>query len=322
MSGILDDVVKVADKHGTEQQSFISQYIEALVGYSSHNYIHVVVILCVALVVLVGDRYIKRHLHVKYMEHDLNFSALVPFLNVLKVFVLITLALMMLDEAGFRVNSLLAFFTILGLGLSFSLKSFVSDFISGLMILLHRLLKVDDTIYYQKEPLRVTGMRLFFLSAESFSGEDYYIPYSKILDGSIEVRTPDKHVRVDSKIVLDFDTDPQTFIDAAYNLFNSGGFFLKDCHARIKLDQVTSLGYEFSIYTHIENSVKGYDGFSSFMLALDKEIKDLGYQYANSNTYLQEGKNKAISGRGSSKQKDDSPKKANNSTGIKTKKHK
>ncbi len=99
--------------------------------------------------------------------------------------ILIAAGLTALSALGFPLGNLALVAGALGVGVGFGLQNLVKDFISGLVLLFERPIKVGDMLVVDKQWGRVKAIRLRSTIFETFDGYVLCIPNSELLSGKI-----------------------------------------------------------------------------------------------------------------------------------------
>src|SRR5690606_1435620 len=97
----------------------------------------------------------------------------------------------------------------LGVGLGFGLQRVVSNFISGIVILLDRSIEPGDTISLADTFVWVKELRARFVSVVTRDGREYLIPNEDFITKEvINWSYSDELVRLDVKFRASYDADP------------------------------------------------------------------------------------------------------------------
>ncbi len=103
-----------------------------------------------------------------------------------------------------------------GVGIGFGLQKVVSNFISGMIILLDQSIKPGDTITLGETFGWIRELRARFVSVVTRDGREYLIPNEDFITTQvINWSFSDKYVRLDVPFGVSYDSDPHQVIDVA-----------------------------------------------------------------------------------------------------------
>jgi small-conductance mechanosensitive channel len=165
----------------------------------------------------------------RYFEEQVQKSdELTPSIRVLvgKVakFGLVVLAGMIaLSSVGIDLSAFTVFTGAVGLGLGFGLQKVISNFISGIIILLDKSIKPGDTISLEGTFGWIRELRARFVSVVTRDGREYLIPNEDFITHRvINWSFSDDLVRLDVNFGVSYDADPHEVsrlaIEAAVNV--------------------------------------------------------------------------------------------------------
>jgi small-conductance mechanosensitive channel len=151
-----------------------------------------------------------------YLDHRIRRSSeLTPSLRILigKILriSLVVIAALVALTTGFNIDlTVFAVFAgALGVGIGFGLQQVVSNFVSGVVILLDRSIKPGDTISLGETFGWVQELRARFVSVVTRDGREYLIPNEEfITQRVINWSFTDELVRLDVRFGVSYDADP------------------------------------------------------------------------------------------------------------------
>ncbi|MEP3439706.1 MAG: mechanosensitive ion channel domain-containing protein [Hoeflea sp.] len=148
---------------------------------------------------------------------------------------LIAIALMMtLSSTGIDLTALTVFSGAVGVGIGFGLQKVVSNFISGVIILMDRSIKPGDTIALGETFGWIRELRARFVSVITRDGREYLIPNEDFITQQVvNWSFSDMLVRLDVEFGVSYDSDPHQVarlaIDAAASVARVLGTPLPVC---------------------------------------------------------------------------------------------
>jgi small-conductance mechanosensitive channel len=147
---------------------------------------------------------------------DLTPSMRVLIGKVLKITLLLVGGAVGLSAVGVNLTTLTIFSGAIGLGIGFGLQKVVSNFISGIIILLDKSIKPGDTITVGDTFGWTRELRGRFVSVITRDGKEYLIPNEDfITQRVINWSFSDDLVRLDVKFGVSYDSDPHVVSDLA-----------------------------------------------------------------------------------------------------------
>ncbi len=140
---------------------------------------------------------------------DLTPSLRVLLGKVLKIALIVTAVLVGLSGLGIDLTIFTVFSGAIGVGLGFGLQKVVSNFISGIIILMDRSIKPGDTISLGETFGWIRELRARFVSVVTRDGREYLIPNEDFITHEvINWSFSDALVRLDVNFGVSYDSDP------------------------------------------------------------------------------------------------------------------
>ena len=157
-----------------------------------------------------------------------NVDELTPSLRVLlgkiiRISFIFIAALVAISSLGIDLTALTVLSGAVGVGIGFGLQKVVSNFISGIIILLDQSIKPGDTIELGETFGWIRELRARFVSVVTRDGREYLIPNEDFITTQvINWSFSDKFVRLDVPFGVSYDSDPHEVtrlaIEAASNV--------------------------------------------------------------------------------------------------------
>ncbi|TJU85089.1 MAG: mechanosensitive ion channel family protein [Mesorhizobium sp.] len=166
----------------------------------------------------------------KYIDERVRISEeLTPSIRVLvgkvaKVALVLVAGAIALSSVGLDLTALTIFSGAVGVGLAFGLQKVVSNFVSGMIILLDKSIKPGDTISLEGTFGWVRELRARFVSVVTRDGREYLIPNEDfITQRVINWSFSDNLVRLDVNFGVSYDADPHKVSELAIKAAMSVG---------------------------------------------------------------------------------------------------
>jgi len=140
---------------------------------------------------------------------DLTPSLQVLIGKLVKIFLVVLAIVVALNTVGIDLTALAVFSGAVGVGLGFGLQKVVSNFISGVIILLDKSIKPGDTISLNETFGWIRELRSRFVSVVTRDGREFLIPNEDfITEKVINWSFTDKLVRLDVDFGVSYDSNP------------------------------------------------------------------------------------------------------------------
>jgi small-conductance mechanosensitive channel len=141
--------------------------------------------------------------------NELTPSLRVLIGKVLRISLIVFAALIAMSSFGIDLTALTVFSGAVGVGLGFGLQKVVSNFISGIIILLDQSIKPGDTISLGDTFGWIRELRARFVSVVTRDGREFLIPNEDLITTQvINWSFSDKFVRLDVPFGVSYDSDP------------------------------------------------------------------------------------------------------------------
>ena len=144
-------------------------------------------------------------------SEELTPSIRVLIGKVAKIGLVLVAGAIALSSVGIDLTALTVFSGAVGVGLGFGLQKVISNFVSGVIILLDKSIKPGDTISLEGTFGWVRELRARFVSVVTRDGREYLIPNEDfVTQRVINWSFSDNLVRLDVNFGASYDADPHT----------------------------------------------------------------------------------------------------------------
>ena len=155
---------------------------------------------------------------------DLTPSVRVLLGKLLKIALIILAGAVSLSALGIDLTALTVFSGAIGVGLGFGLQKVVSNFISGIIILMDRSIKPGDTITLGETFGWIRELRARFVSVVTRDGKEYLIPNEEFITSQVvNWSFSDDLVRLDVHFGVSYDADPHRVTELAVEACKAAG---------------------------------------------------------------------------------------------------
>ncbi|MEX0708659.1 MAG: mechanosensitive ion channel domain-containing protein [Woeseia sp.] len=129
--------------------------------------------------------------------------------KILRIALLIFAVLIAMSNVGINLTALAVLSGAIGVGIGFGLQKVVSNFFSGIIILMDRSIKPGDTISLGETFGWIRELRARFVSVVTRDGREYLIPNEDFITHEvINWSFSDEYVRLDIPFGVSYDSDP------------------------------------------------------------------------------------------------------------------
>jgi len=129
--------------------------------------------------------------------------------KLVKITLVVIAVVIALNAVGIDLTAFAVFSGALGVGIGFGLQKVVSNFISGIIILLDRSIKPGDTISLGETFGWIRSLRARFVSVVTRDGREYLIPNEDFITQQVvNWSFTDQLIRVDVAFGVSYDSDP------------------------------------------------------------------------------------------------------------------
>jgi small-conductance mechanosensitive channel len=196
--GIVDDVATILDSAGFN----IGQFRLSILGA-----LQAAVLLGAALwlSLSIGNFFDRR---IQTID-ELTPSLRVLIGKIIRITLIIIAALVAMSGLGIDLTALTVLSGAVGVGIGFGLQKVVSNFISGIIILMDQSIKPGDTIELGETFGWIRELRARFVSVVTRDGREYLIPNEDFITTQvINWSFSDRYVRLDVPFGVSYDADP------------------------------------------------------------------------------------------------------------------
>ncbi|QSX32982.1 mechanosensitive ion channel family protein [Shewanella avicenniae] len=208
-------------------------------------FIFLVILFCAQLLAKLAERIVRKAVS----NSKLNFSMLLQdFFTGLSGKVVMTIGLLIaLSQLGFELGPLLAGFGIAGVIIGFALQDTLSNFASGMMILIYRPYDVGDLINAAGVTGRVSHMSLVSTTIKTLDNQRLIVPNNKIWGDTINNITAEHHRRVDMTFGIGYSDDIEKAERVLQEIVSNHPKVLQDPEPRVKLHLLNDSSVDFIV---------------------------------------------------------------------------
>ncbi len=245
---ITQDVLNIDVASGLFQQwldSAKAQLIEHGPSLTFKIFIFLLILFAASLLARIVESIVRRAVSTS----KLKFSKLLQdFFTKLSSKVVYSIGLLVaLSQLGFELGPLLAGFGIAGVVIGFALQDTLSNFASGMMILIYRPFDVGDLINAGGVTGKVSHMSLVSTTIMTFDNQRLIVPNNKIWGDTINNITVERNRRVDLVFGIGYSDDIEHAEKVLMDVVSKHPKVLKDPEPVVKLHTLGESSVDFVV---------------------------------------------------------------------------
>jgi potassium-dependent mechanosensitive channel len=234
----------------------------------------IVVLVLLLVLMRIIQRWLERELLPRTgLEPSLQLS-IVTIFGYVGAITAIALAL---SGLGFDLQKIALIAGALSVGIGFGLQSIVSNFVSGLILLTERPIRVGDSIVVKGEEGWVRRVRVRATEIETFDRASVIIPNSEFITGVVKNWTRANRLgRIVVKVGVDYETDPDRVRDILTDIANAHPQIVQTPPPAAYLVAFGETSLEFELRCVVAEVEKGLSVRSELHYAIIQKFREAG----------------------------------------------
>ena len=250
---------------------YANTFITVLVDYSP-KIISAFVILFIGLYAI---RLINRFIRKLMIKRDLD-PTLTKFLADILLWVLrVLLFVTFISNLGIETSSFVAILGAMGLAVGLSLQGSLSNFAGGMLIILFKPFKVNDTIEAQGVTVTVSEIQVFVTKLITANNQTIFVPNGSLSNGNIINYSLQKIRRADLTIAISYDTDIKKVKEIITAILKNNPKVLQTPAAEVSVKNLTDNAIQLAVRPWANNEDYG-DVFSETLESCKLEFDAAG----------------------------------------------
>ena len=208
--------------------------------------------------------------------------------NAVRWVVIVFTGIMALKRIGLDMGPFLVSLGAGGIVVGFAFRDTLSNFASGLLVLIYRPFRVNDTVDVGGTMGQVLELTLVNTKLKDFSGPEVYLPNSKVWGSKIINYSRAQFRRAVFAVGISYDDDQQKAREIMLTLINEEERILKDPAPFIRLNELADSSVNFQLYVYCKPSDYGSllnDFYSKTKQALDSTGISIPYPQTDIHHY-------------------------------------
>ncbi len=255
-------------------------FVGIQVGSFNFSILKILTAIALFLVVLSLTRMLQRTAETRVFPQSRIDSGVQNSLKTLIGYVGLTIALLLaISAVGFNLANLAIIAGALSIGIGFGLQSIVSNFVSGLILLFERPIKVGDWIVTTSGEGFVQKISVRSTEIETFDKATVIIPNSELISGAVTNWThKDKIGRVIINVGVSYDADPEEVIALLGTIADEHPQILSYPVPMIYFADFADSSLNFEFRGFISDIKTGLKIRSELRVAIFKKLKEAGIE--------------------------------------------
>lgn len=203
-------------------------------------------------------------------------------LSILKFVLMFILAIAIITTFGVEATSLVAILGAATLAIGFALQGNLSNFASGVMIIIFRPFDVGDYVEAGGHNGIIEEIGIFMSTLKSLDNKKILVPNSFITGGAITNYTAYSERRVDLTVGVSYDADLNHVKKALQEVIDANEMILADKPTFVRMGEMadSSVNFTVRVWTYTDNYWDVYfDLMENFKMKLDEENISIPYPH-------------------------------------------
>ncbi|MBB3452546.1 small-conductance mechanosensitive channel [Rhizobium sp. BK313] len=186
-------------------------------------------------------------------------------------------AIIAISAAGIDLSSLALVASALSVGIGFGLQNIVSNFVSGLILLVERPFKVGDWIVSGTSEGIVKRISVRATEIETFRKQSIIVPNSELINGSVGNWTHrNRLARSEIPVSVSFDADPQRVMDLLLELVRDIPKVLRNPEPHVEFLRIGPSSLDFEMRFYLSDLSDGMEIRNNLRIDILKRFREEG----------------------------------------------
>ncbi len=184
-----------------------------------------------------------------------------------------------LSYSGLDITNLAIVAGALSVGIGFGLQSIVNNFVSGLILLVERPIKVGDLVAVNGQTGRVRNIAVRSTEIETGDKASLIVPNSELITGMVTNWTHRNQLaRVNIKVTASAKSDPEQVRDVLLKVAAESSLLMQSPKPDVSFDNFGANGFEFSVSGVVSDVGRGGGAQTDLRLRIVKAFRAAGIE--------------------------------------------
>jgi len=190
---------------------------------------------------------------------------------------IVVAAIFGISSAGLDLSSLALVASALSVGIGFGLQNIVSNFVSGLILLVERPFKVGDWVVTGAVEGTVKRLSVRATEIETFRGQSIIVPNSEFINSSVGNWTHRNRIqRAEIPVSVAYETDPQKVMDILLELVKKQTPVLRNPEPHVEFLRFGDFSLDFELRFHLADLSHGLTVKNNLRMEILKRFREEG----------------------------------------------
>lgn len=190
---------------------------------------------------------------------------------------IVVAAIFGISSAGLDLSSLALVASALSVGIGFGLQNIVSNFVSGLILLVERPFKVGDWVVTGAVEGTVKRLSVRATEIETFRGQSIIVPNSEFINSSVGNWTHRNRIqRAEIPVSVAYETDPQRVMDILLELVKKQTPVLRNPEPHVEFLRFGDFSLDFELRFHLSDLSHGLMVKNNLRMEILKRFREEG----------------------------------------------
>ncbi len=188
-------------------------------------------------------------------------------------------AIIGVSAAGIDLSNLALVASALSVGIGFGLQNIVSNFVSGLILLVERPFKVGDHVVSGAAEGIVTRISVRATEIETFRKQSIIVPNSELINAAVGNWTHRNKVgRSEIPVSVSYDADPQKVMDILLELVREAPFVLRNPEPHVEFLRFGTYSLDFELRFMLADMGEGLKVRNDLRIDILRRFKEEGIE--------------------------------------------
>lgn len=225
----------------------MKEFLEFIVPYLTEYGLKIIGAVAILVIGLWLAKLITKTFNKTLVKREVDDTLVQFFTAIVRILLIIFVVLAAIDQVGIETTSLVAILGAAGLAVGFALQGSLSNFASGVMLIIFRPIKVGDFIEGGGMSGSVTAIGIFVTILTSPDNKVIYVPNAKLTSDNIVNYSTNNTRRVDLAFGIGYSDDIDKAKKVIGDVLNSNSRILSDPAPTVQVNELADSSVNFVV---------------------------------------------------------------------------